>query len=86
MTVGEEKLLYNELRKLRTILERIEALLEERLIGIEESLPDEIEAMKEYKNDKKKGETKLVNLNDLLTEKDWLDTSSTSLRSPSINS
>ena len=70
MTVEEEKLLYNELRELRTILERIEALLEERLIGIEEPLPDEIKAIKEYENDKKKGKTKLVSLNDLLREKD----------------
>ena len=68
MTVGEEKLLYNELRELRIILERIEALLEERLIGIEEPLPDETEAIKEYDKDKKKGETKLVNLNNLLLE------------------
>ncbi len=70
MTVGEEKLLYNELRELRTILERIEALLEERLIGIEEPLPDEVEAIKEYGNNKKKGKTELVSLNDLLKEKD----------------
>ena len=70
MTVEEEKLLYNELRELRTILERIEALLEERLIGIEEPLPDEIETIKEYENNKKKGKTELVSLNDLLREKD----------------
>ncbi len=70
MTAGEEKLLYNELRELRTILERIEALLEERLIGIEEPLPDEIEAIKEYENDKKKGKTELVSLNDLLRERE----------------
>jgi len=66
MTVEEEKLLYNELRELRTILERIEALLEERLIRIEEPLPDEIEAIKEYENDKKKGKAELVSLNDFL--------------------
>jgi len=41
LTIDKEELIYRELRELRTILERIEALLEERLIGIEEPLPDE---------------------------------------------
>jgi len=68
MTVGEEKLLYSELRELRAILERIEALLEERLIGIEEPLPDEVDAIREYENDKKEGKIELVNLNDILRE------------------
>ncbi|MCE4615399.1 MAG: hypothetical protein F7B60_07730 [Desulfurococcales archaeon] len=68
MTVGEEKLLYSELRELRAILERIEALLEERLIGIEEPLPDEVDAIREYEDDKKKGKIELVSLNDVLRE------------------
>lgn len=34
--VDEEKLLYRELRELRTVLERIEALMEKWLIDIEE--------------------------------------------------
>ena len=59
MTTGKEKVLHNYLHKLRTILERIEALLEERLIGIEEPLPDEIETIKEYGNNKKKGKQNL---------------------------
>ena len=63
---GEGKLLYRELRELRAILEHIEALLEERLVGIEEPLPDEIEAIREYEKDKEKGEVELVKLGDIL--------------------
>ena len=68
MAVGKEELLYRELRELRTILERIEALLEERLIGIEEPLPDEVEAIREYENEKMKGKVELVDLEDVLRE------------------
>ena len=66
MAVGKEELLYRELRELRTILERIEALLEERLIGIEEPLPDEAEAIREYEDEKMKGKVELVDLEDVL--------------------
>ena len=68
MTVNKEELLYNELRELRSILERIEALLEERLIGIEEPLPDEAEAIREYEDEKVKGKVELVDLEDVLRE------------------
>ena len=68
MSVNKEKLLYKELRELRTILERIEALLEERLIGVEEPLPDEVEAIREYEDEKEKRKVELVNLNDVLRE------------------
>lgn len=68
MTVCKEELLYRELRELRSILERIEALLEERLIGIEEPLPDEAEAIREYEDEKKKGKEELVDLEDVLRE------------------
>ena len=47
MSAGGEPL-YRELHELRLLLKRIEALLEERLIGIEEPLPDEAEAIREY--------------------------------------
>jgi len=66
LAVGKEELLYRELRELRTILERIEALLEERLIGIEEPLPDEAEAIREYEDEKMKGKVELVDLEDVL--------------------
>ncbi len=68
LAVGREELIYRELRELRTILERIEALLEERLIGIEEPLPDEAEAMREYEDEKMKGKVELVDLEDVLRE------------------
>ncbi|MCE4605915.1 MAG: hypothetical protein F7B59_01090 [Desulfurococcales archaeon] len=54
MNAGEEKLLHRELLELRAILEHIEALLEERLIGIEELLPDEVDAIREYEDDKRR--------------------------------
>jgi len=68
LTVDKAELLYRELRELRTILERIEALLEERLIGIEEPLPDEAEAIREYEEEKAKGKVELVDLEDVLRE------------------
>ena len=70
MTTGEDKPLYNELHEPRPILKHVESSLEERLISIEEPLPNEIEAIKEYENNKKKGKTELISLNDLLKEKD----------------
>ena len=68
MAIGKEEPLYRELREVRTILERIEALLEERLIGIEEPLPDEAEAIREYEDEKVKGKVELVDLEDVLRE------------------
>jgi hypothetical protein len=68
LAIGKEEQLYRELRELRTILEHIEALLEERLIGIEEPLPDEAEAIREYEDEKRKGKVELVNLEDILRE------------------
>jgi len=58
MAVDKEELLYKELRELRTILERIETLLEERLIGIEEPLPDEAEAIREYGDENNEGKSR----------------------------
>ncbi len=55
-----------EIRSLREVLERIEALLEERLIGIEEPLPDEVEAIEEYEEEKESGRVELVKLEDVL--------------------
>ena len=39
MSAVTEKIILKEIRVLREVLERIEALLEERLIGVEEPLP-----------------------------------------------
>ncbi len=70
MTVSKEKLLYDEIRELRAILEHIEALLEERLLGIDEPLPDEVEAIKEYESNKEKGKIELISLDNILGKKD----------------
>ena len=70
MTISNEMLLYNEIRELKAILERIEALLEERLIGVDEPLPDEVEAIKEYEADRKRGKVGLVSLDDVLWKQD----------------
>lgn len=70
MTVSKEKLLYDEIRELRAILEHIEALLEERLLGIDEPLSDEVEAIKEYEADKEKGKVELISLDSILGRKD----------------
>lgn len=70
MTISNEKILYNEIRELKAILERIEALLEERLIGIDEPLPDEVEAIEKYEADKKRGKVELVSLDDVLGKQD----------------
>jgi len=53
--VVEERLL-EEVRAVREAVERIEALLEERLIGIVDAELDEVEAIREYEADKKEGE------------------------------
>jgi len=52
------------------MLEHIEALLEERLLGIDESLPDEVEAVKEYEADKKENMVELIRLDDILGKQD----------------
>ncbi len=70
MTESKERLLYDEIRELRAILEHIEALLEERLLGIDEPLPDEVEAIKEYETDKEKGKVELISLDNILGKKD----------------
>jgi len=70
MTVSKERQLYDEIRELRAILERIEALLEERLLGIDEPLRDEVEVIREYEADKEKGKVELVNLDDILGKRD----------------
>ncbi len=61
-----EKKILEEIRSLRETLERIEILLEERLIGVEEPLPDEVRAIEEYEAEKKKGGMELVDLDEVL--------------------
>jgi hypothetical protein len=54
-----------QLRRLNDSVGRLEDLIEERLVGVEEPLPDEVEAIKRYEEAKRKGKTSLVRLEDL---------------------
>ena len=65
MTSSIEKEVLEELRKLREQVERIEALLEERLIGSEEPESDELEAIKKYEEAKKNGDISFIMLKDV---------------------
>jgi len=58
-----------ELRIIRDKLEHIEILLEERLIGLEESLEDEDNAIKRYEKIKSKGKLKLISIEDIVKYK-----------------
>ena len=68
MSTITEKELLEEIRSIRKTLEHIEALLEERLIGVEEPLPDEIEEIEKYEAEKREGKLELIKLNELLKE------------------
>ena len=65
MPSSVEKQILEELRMLRERVERLESLLEERLIEVEEPEPDEVEAIKEYMDAKRKGKVSLTKLEDL---------------------
>ncbi len=54
-----------EVKLVREKVERLEELVEERLIGLDEPLEDEIEAIKKYKKAKKKGSMKLIPLEEV---------------------
>ena len=68
MSVVVEERLLEEVRAVREAVERIEALLEERLIGIVDAELDEVEAIREYEADKKEGRVELVSLESLIEE------------------
>ena len=65
MPSSVEKQILEELRMLRERIEKLEALLENMLIGVEKPEPDEIEAIKEYTDAKKKGKVSFIKLEDL---------------------
>ena len=54
-----------EVRLVREKVERLEELVEERLVGLEEPLKDEVEAINEYTRAKEKGSVKLIPVEDL---------------------
>jgi len=60
MSSSTLKEVLKEVKLVREKIERLEELVEERLVGLEEPLKDEVEAIKEYKEAKKKGNLKLI--------------------------
>jgi len=54
-----------EVRALREKVERMEEILEDRLIGLEEPMDDEAKAIKSYLKTKKKGDLQLTPLEDV---------------------
>ncbi|GEM_PF-909069 len=65
-TTGEE--LLDEIRALKEAVKRIEALLEERLIGVSDAEPDEVEAIREYEADKMEGRVEYIGLEDIINK------------------
>ena len=65
MSEGILKEILEEVRELRRKVEKIENIVEERLIGVDEPLPDEVEAIREYEEAKKKGTIDFVRLEDI---------------------
>jgi hypothetical protein len=57
-----------EVKLLREKVERLEELVEERLVGFEEPLENEVEAIKEYMKTKKKGSVELISIEDIEKE------------------
>ena len=58
--------LLKEIREVNERLKRIEMILEERLIGIDEPLPDELEEIKKYEEEKKSGKLELIPLEEIV--------------------
>jgi len=69
MTSGALKEVLREVRLVREKVERLEELVEERLIGWEEPLEDEVKAIKEYMKAKEKGSVGLLPIEDVKKEK-----------------
>jgi hypothetical protein len=65
---GALKEVLKEVRLVREKVERLEELVEERLVGLEEPLEDEVKAVKGYMNAKKKGSVKLIPIEDVKKE------------------
>lgn len=54
-----------EIKALREKVERVEEIVEGRLLGLEEPLGDEVKAIKSYLEAKKRGDIKLIPLEDV---------------------
>ena len=57
--------IYREIKLVRERMERLEELVEERLIGSEEPTADEVKAIEEYQESKRKGDLKLIPLSEV---------------------
>jgi hypothetical protein len=58
------KQVLKEVRLVREKVERLEELVEERLVGLEEPSKDEVKAIKEYMKAKERGRVKLIPIED----------------------
>lgn len=62
----ELETLLKEVRDIRSSIEKLESIIEQRLLGEEEPFEDEQLAIREYEEDKVKGCLELVSLQDML--------------------
>jgi len=69
MSGGTLKEVLKEVKLVREKVERLEELVEERLIGLEEPSEDEVKAIKEYLKAKEKGNVELVSIEAVKKEK-----------------
>jgi hypothetical protein len=53
-----------DIKDMKQILEKIEGIIDSRLIGIEEPENDEVQAIDDYEKNKKSGNIKLIALDD----------------------
>ncbi|MBI2937311.1 MAG: hypothetical protein HYY22_03810 [Thaumarchaeota archaeon] len=60
--------LLKEVRDIRSSVEKLESIIEQRLLGEEEPLDDEKLAIKEYEEDKAKNRLELVSLEDTMRQ------------------
>ena len=68
MSESALKEVLEEVKVVREKVDRLEELVEERLLGVEEPLKDEVEAIDEYTGAKEKGSVKLIRIEDLEKE------------------
>ncbi len=64
MSSGVLEEVLKEVRLVREKVERLEEIVEERLIGVEEPSEDEVKAVKAYMKAKEKGKVELLPLED----------------------
>ncbi|NWG09615.1 MAG: hypothetical protein HXX80_04830 [Nitrososphaerales archaeon] len=65
MSSGDLREVLKEVKLVREKVERLEELVEERLVGAEEPLDDEVEAIEEYIKAKEKGSIELIPIEDV---------------------